>query len=67
MAFKPVPQTYSCPSCNWNTIYAPSSDALTIPAPKQCPRCGTGGLLVQPATQVDLIADRLLSIVLRRS
>lgn len=67
MPVKPTPRSYSCPSCSWSTVFAPRSDALIIPPPSECPRCGAQDLIVKPATQVDLIADRLLSIVLGRS
>ncbi len=67
MPIKPTPKTYSCPSCNWSKLYAPASDALFVKPPTECPRCGVTDLLVENATQVDFIADRLLNIVFRRS
>ena len=38
---KPVPFIYKCPTCKWEKVVAPKSDALTpLDYFESCPECG---------------------------
>lgn len=46
---KPEPYVYKCPSCKWEKVVAPKSDALT-PGDyfESCPECGNMELKMEP-------------------
>ena len=62
MPIKPKPTTYKCPSCNWQKIVAPQSDAI-MPWEHfdQCPECGETELTTKIENSVDIV-DKVLNI-----
>jgi NAD-dependent SIR2 family protein deacetylase len=52
MPIKPTPLHFRCTSCGWQETFAPPSDALIRPYPRQCPKCGSD-LESRPAGALD--------------
>lgn len=50
MPVKPQPMLIRCRQCGWETSYAPPSDALVMPPPQICGKCGSPKLDSKPAS-----------------
>lgn len=59
MAIKPQPAQIQCRHCGWKTLYAPLSDALVMPPPESCEKCGSEELDSRPVG----IAKNLLTSI----
>ena len=64
MPIKPQPMLIQCRQCGWQTTYAPPSDALLIPPPENCAKCGCAELDSKPASAAGVMA--VLSSLLKR-
>lgn len=50
MAIRPEALLYRCSACEWQTIFAPTSDAFVQSPPVTCQQCGKNELLVSSAS-----------------
>lgn len=53
MPVKPHSVIYQCGKCSWKCIYAPLSDALLLPPPQMCRKCGSYELSSRAANALD--------------
>lgn len=63
MPVRPEPVYYYCLGCDWRCVEIPSCDALMIRY-RECPRCQSRDVHHRKATTEEIIAERLLRLIL---
>lgn len=65
MPIKPQPIQYTCRDCGWKTVYAPPSDAVLTPPPRNCGKCGSDDLERKMLTAVENIVETVSGLLRR--
>ena len=63
MPIRPDPIYYYCIGCDWHCVDMPRSDALMVRY-RECPRCQSRDLHHRKASTEEIIAEKLLRLIM---